>query len=79
MDESTVLEYLQAADLVSDSLLMNECLRLWGQPDFKYVSHSCSAFWGCIAASACALRKYLILTCGLSAVPKSLRRQKWLP
>ena len=43
IDESTILEYLQAADLVSDSELMSGCLRLWGQPEFRYVSHCCSA------------------------------------
>lgn len=32
---STVLEYVQVADSVSDDELMNACLKVWAQPDFS--------------------------------------------
>lgn len=30
-----ILEYVQVADSVSDTVLMDTCLRLWAQPDFR--------------------------------------------
>lgn len=32
---STVLEYVQVADSVSDDELMDACLKVWAQPDFR--------------------------------------------